>query len=115
MLLQGVRQRTKWITVFEEQPQLAAQRLLEDDVTEGDIQFVHLFGGQPRADRRRDDRSGGGAGCQLEDLADRLAQVIFQVAQRAGDDHPADAAAVDGDRDILAKRVHGLPLLSRSL
>ena len=79
MLLQGVLQRAMRIAVFEEQPELAAQRLLEDDVAEGDVQLVHLLGGQPRADRRRDDRSGGGAGGELEDLADGLAQVLFQV------------------------------------
>ena len=37
----------------------------------------------------------------------RLAQVVLQDSQRAGDDHPLDATAINGDGYVFAEWFHG--------
>jgi len=74
--------------------------------------LVHLRAAQPHPDAGRDDGAGGGARRQPEDLVGRLAQVVLQDGQRTGDHHSSDAAAVNGDGDVFAKRFHACFLLS---
>jgi len=45
----------------------------------------------------------------------RLAQVLLQDSQGAGDNHPLDATTINGDGNVLAEWFHGefSPFVSR--
>jgi hypothetical protein len=70
------------------------------------VELVQLRAGQPRADAGRDDRAGRGSCRQPEEFVARPAQVLLQDGQRTGDHHAPDAAAVNGDGYVFAKRFH---------
>jgi len=108
VLFEGSFNRLVGVAVARERKQARAPGLAEDRPGQFAVQPVHLGTGQSRADAGRDDRAGRGTGCQPEDVVRRLAQVVLQDGQRTGDDHALDAAAVNGDGDVVAEWSHGV-------